>query len=66
VFVITFLVFRYVSLASMLSAVAFVLFAFIFKVPNEIKLFSVLLMGFIVLRHKKNIKNILAKKEYKF
>lgn len=66
VFVVTFLIFRYVSLASMVSAAAFVVFSFVFKVSGEIKFFSFLLLAFIILRHKKNIKNILAKKEYKF
>ena len=57
---------RYVSVASLVSALAFFVSTLCFALPLEIKIFAFVLFIFIVLRHKKNIKNLLSGKEYRF
>lgn len=61
---------KLVSLASLISAFSFLIFSIIFcftiGLPWEFTALSLLLFGSMVLRHKKNIKNILAKKELHF
>jgi glycerol-3-phosphate acyltransferase PlsY len=66
VWFVFFFIFRYVSLASILLSISFVIFSFIFSLPKEIKYFSFLLCLFIIFRHAKNIKNLLARKEHRF
>ena len=66
VWFIFFFIFRYVSLASISLSISFVVCSFIFSLPEEIKYFSALLCLFIIFRHTKNIKNLLAKKEHRF
>lgn len=66
VWLIFFFIFRYVSLASILLGISFVVFSFTFSLPKEIKLFSFFLCLFIIFRHTKNIKNLFAKKEHRF
>lgn len=61
-----FFISKVVSLASLSSAFFFFIFSFIFCLPMEFKIFSFLLLLFILIRHKKNIKNILANKESRF
>lgn len=63
VWVLIFFIFKIVSLASLASAFSFFLFSLIFSLPLEFKAFSFLLFVFIVVRHKKNIKNLLKNKE---
>lgn len=63
---IVFLLFRIVSLASLLAATVFMVSAIILHIPWELKILSILLFIFIVIRHKKNIINLFAKKEFKF
>ena len=66
VWVIVFFMFKVVSLASLVSAFSFFVFSFVFSLSLEFKVFSFLLFVFILIRHKKNIKNILEKKESRF
>ena len=64
--IIVFFLSRIVSLASIASACVFVIFSFIFPLPLEFKIFSLLLAVFIVIRHKKNIANLFKNKELRF
>ena len=65
-----FFISKIVSLASLASACSFLLFSFIAYFTAglnfEFIILSLALFLFIVLRHKKNIKNILGKKELRF
>jgi acyl phosphate:glycerol-3-phosphate acyltransferase len=58
--------FRYVSLASLTASVVFCASSFILEVPIEIKLFSLILSGFIAIRHKANIKKLVRRTENRF
>jgi len=66
VWILFFFILRYVSVASLASAVAFFVAALCFALPLEIKIFAGLLFVLVVIRHKKNIINLLAKKENRF
>ncbi|MCK4520087.1 MAG: glycerol-3-phosphate 1-O-acyltransferase PlsY [Candidatus Omnitrophica bacterium] len=66
IWVVVFFISKVVSLASLASAFFFFIFSFTFSLPVEFKVFSFLLFVFILIRHKKNIKNILEKKESRF
>ena len=66
VWVLVFFIWRMVSLASLTSILSFFIFSLVFSLPLEFKLFAFLLFVFILVRHKKNIKNILNKKELRF
>ncbi|MBU1112734.1 MAG: glycerol-3-phosphate 1-O-acyltransferase PlsY [Candidatus Omnitrophica bacterium] len=70
IWVLVFFISKMVSLASLISAFSFLIFSFIayFKsgLSWEFIILSLALFLFIVLRHKKNIKNILGKKELRF
>ncbi|HIE36513.1 MAG TPA: glycerol-3-phosphate 1-O-acyltransferase PlsY [Candidatus Omnitrophica bacterium] len=66
VWLVIFFLFRYVSLASILSGFSFFIFSLIFPLPKEVKIFSLFVFLFILLRHKRNIKNLLQKKELRF
>jgi glycerol-3-phosphate acyltransferase PlsY len=66
VWLVFFYSFRYVSLASLLLGLSFVLFSIIFALPTEVKIFSVVICIFISARHIKNIKSLLARKEHRF
>ena len=57
---------RYVSIASMGASGLFFVLSLVFAVVVEIKIFSLLLLIFIIIRHKSNIKNLIAKKEHRF
>lgn len=63
VWFLTFLSFRFVSLASVLSAISLPIFVFIFHPLKELLILSLLLAIFIVIRHKKNILSLLSGKE---
>jgi len=68
--IITWVVFfyglRYVSIGSLAAALVFFVTALFLKMPLEIKVFAFAVFVLIVLRHKKNISNLLAKKENRF
>ncbi|MCK4912464.1 MAG: glycerol-3-phosphate 1-O-acyltransferase PlsY [Candidatus Omnitrophica bacterium] len=66
VWTVVFVIFKIVSLASLTSVFSFFICALIFSLPLEFKIFSLLLFVFIVVRHKKNIKNLLKNKESQF
>jgi len=57
---------RYVSLASLSASGAFCLSTFILAIPWEIKIFSVIIFIFIIVRHKANIAKLLQRSENRF
>jgi glycerol-3-phosphate acyltransferase PlsY len=57
---------RYVSLASLVSGAGFFISTLCFALPLEIKIFALVLFILIIIRHKKNILNLLVKKENRF
>ena len=63
---ILFFIFKYVSLASLSGTVCFFVITVFLSLPWEIKFFSFLILVFILIRHKKNIKKLLTKRELKF
>ena len=66
-FLIVFLLFNYVSLASILSAIAFpisVIVVYKCIIPSVI-IFSILIAIVVLITHKKNIKRLIARKESK-
>lgn len=63
---VVFFISKTVALASLASAFSFFVFSLIFSLPLEFKAFSLLLFVFILIRHKKNIKNFLKNKESHF
>ncbi len=63
---VLFFIFKYVSLASLLAAAVFFTATVFLDVPGEIKVFSFLIFVFIVVRHHKNIRGLLSKKERRF
>ena len=66
VWVIIFFIFKVVSLASLISAFSFFIFSLIFSLALEFKIFALLLFVFILIRHKKNIQDLLKNKEAHF
>jgi acyl phosphate:glycerol-3-phosphate acyltransferase len=66
VWLVIFYGFRYVSLASLTASGVFCGVSFILQVPWEIKIFSIILLGFIAIRHKANIAGLLSHSERKF
>ncbi len=66
VFLLTAVVTRYVSLASILATAAFPLFAYLYHEPFAIVLWSILGAALIVAKHHQNIKRLLGGKEHKF
>ncbi|NLX63330.1 MAG: glycerol-3-phosphate 1-O-acyltransferase PlsY [Clostridiaceae bacterium] len=65
VFIIIVAVTRYVSLGSMLSAILFLVLAFIFNEPLPMLLIGTILVALIIIRHNSNIKRLLAGNEKK-
>lgn len=63
IWIVVFLVFRYVSLASLSAAVSFFVFSLVLSLPAEIRILAFLFLVLIVTRHKNNIRNLLQKKE---
>ncbi len=63
--IVTFLVSGYVSLASIVAAVALPILALIFPQPFAVVMLSVILCVFVVLRHRPNITRLLQRKESK-
>lgn len=63
VWILSFLISRMVSLASLLSSLALPVFMFLFKQKQELMMMSIVLSIFIIFRHQSNIKRILTGKE---
>jgi len=61
-----FLIFRYVSLASILAGFVFLLFSLLISQELCVKIISAIFFIFIVLRHKTNIKSLINKRELRF
>lgn len=66
IWLIIFLVSRYVSLASIIAAIATPILAFIFNAPIEFVLFGLAAAFFIIYRHKENILRLKAGNENRF
>ncbi|MDD3296033.1 MAG: glycerol-3-phosphate 1-O-acyltransferase PlsY [Candidatus Omnitrophica bacterium] len=65
IWLVVFLIFRFVSLASITASLGFLVLALIFVNSVSIKIVSFLLCVFIVFQHRKNIKRLLNKTENK-
>ena len=63
IWVVTFLIFRMVSAASLLSSIALPVFMILLKQGYALIMMSIILLVFIILRHKSNIQRILVGKE---
>jgi len=61
--VVIFLSFRIVSLASVISALTLPLFLIFFKQSTQMIISGVILSGFVILRHKPNLKRLFQGKE---
>ena len=66
VWILTFFVTRYVSLGSVLAAVAVPLASWLFKNPLPLNLVATALGLFVIVRHRENIKRLLNGTESKF
>lgn len=66
VWIATFLISRMVSLASLLSSIAFVVCMFLFRQKPEFITMSIILCVFIIFRHRANIKRIIKGEEHRF
>lgn len=60
------LITRYVSISSMSAAVILTASAIILKSQKELIIFATLIALIVIVKHKSNIKNLIAGKEYKF
>jgi glycerol-3-phosphate acyltransferase PlsY len=60
---IVFLIFRIVSLASIISALSLCAYMLLFKAPRTLIYTSILLCAFIILRHKSNLNRLFQGKE---
>jgi len=60
---IIFIITRIVSLASVLTCITLPIYSAIFKIPQSLLLVSIIISLFILLRHKSNIRRLLARKE---
>ncbi len=63
IWLMVFLIFRIVSLASICSAIALVVFSFLFKLPLMLVYLNLLLCVFVIIRHKANLIRIFQGKE---
>ena len=66
VWVIVFKISKYVSLASLCACICFSILSVLSAVPVELKIFSLLFLVFVFIRHKSNILGLLQKKENRF
>jgi len=64
--ILVFFITRYVSLASLISSLVFFLISIFLIKDFYLNLFILFLLSLIVIRHSKNIKNLINKKEFKF
>jgi glycerol-3-phosphate acyltransferase PlsY len=62
----TFFIWGYVSLASIMASLCLPIFFYIFKLDKTFVLFSVIISLFALLRHKPNISRLLQHKENRF
>jgi len=63
VFAVIFILFRYVSLASLAATIAMPVFLVIFREPKELILFSVIIGVIIIVRHRENIRRLFRGEE---
>lgn len=57
---------RYMSLASIVSAVVFPVISYLAKLPMEFVVFSLFFSGLVIIKHKDNIKRLLSGTEKRF
>ncbi len=66
VFIIVFILFKYISLGSIFAVISIVAFSF-FKIKSPYILISIFLIGtFVIIRHKENIKRLINRSENRF
>jgi len=65
VFLLVIVISRYVSLGSLLAALSFPVFTFIFNIEKEIILLGFILFLIIAVKHYENIKRLIKRKERK-
>lgn len=63
---LVFLITRIVSVSSIVAAIGLPVYSIIFKESGVLKLLSILLCGFVILRHKSNLKRLLQGQEPRF
>lgn len=66
IFVIVLLIFRYVSLSSLISSSLFPPISYFFNLNEWFIIYSVCICILIIFKHKENIKRLIQKKELKF
>ena len=66
VWAVLFFTVRVVSIASIASALTFLVCSFVVELPLEFRVLSAVLVALLILRHTKNIKNLFEKKELRF
>lgn len=66
IFVLVVLVSRYVSLGSILGALSVIVMVFAFQEPYAYKLFAIIAVSMVILRHRTNVGRILNGTESKF
>lgn len=66
VFLLVVLISRYVSLGSVFATLALLVMVFVFQEPGAYKLYALIAVMLVLIRHRTNIKRILAKTEPKF
>jgi glycerol-3-phosphate acyltransferase PlsY len=66
VWILTFALFRYASLASMVTAVALPVFCVVFSAPTPVVVFATLAAVAVVALHRQNIRRLLAGNEPRF
>ena len=64
--VLVFFITRYVSLASLISSLVFFLISIFLIRDFYLNLFVLFLLLLVIIRHSKNIKNLINKEEFKF
>ncbi|MDP2137816.1 MAG: glycerol-3-phosphate acyltransferase, partial [Candidatus Didemnitutus sp.] len=64
--VVAFFATRYVSLASILGAVAVIVASWLFDYPVAVSVITTVLAGFIIIRHHENIRRLLNGTESRF
>lgn len=66
VWLIVFVITKYVSLSSIIAGISMFLFLIIYKEPISFQILGVVIVVIGILRHKENIKRLLAEKETRF
>jgi len=65
IFLLIFVLFKYISLASLISAACMPIVLWFYHEPNEIIGFSIVIAFLIIIRHKQNIMRLIQGKEHR-